>query len=233
MIIKRIWFSLCAGLVFAAAAAAANDDGPSAALAFAEHYRGEREKPGQLHCYPDATGVPLSDCENILPMTADLWRPAELVADFRRRMAVLPESERKKGIIVLLKTERCATKAFRGCTITTAVLEKRSSPLAGEFLIYGMQLLPRDGDTPAGSLPIEKGTNAWKNEAAGVYGFRQGPGATLVFLDPANEAVLSHTDAAKLGLTQRDFVRDGGRAPKLHVLLERVLQQLDRRTDAG
>ena len=61
----------------------------------------------------------------------------ELAADFRERMAGLPEKERKRGIIVMLKTERCCTKEFRACTVTTAALEKRAAPLASEFLIYG------------------------------------------------------------------------------------------------
>jgi hypothetical protein len=227
---KKIAFLLVTGLVLASVCAAGGEKyGPAAALAFAEHYRGEREARGELHCYPDAIGVPLADCENIVPMTAELWTPAQLVADYRRRMAALPERERKKGIIVMLKTERCATKAFRGCTVTTAALEKRSSPLAAEFLIYGVRLLPRDGDDPPGSLTIETGVDAWKNEAAGVYRFRQGPGATLVFLDPTDGARLEHTDAARLGLTEHNFVRDGGRAPRLDVVLDRVLKEIDRR----
>src|ERR1041384_1092615 len=120
--------------------------GPAAALAFAQHYRGEAYTPNTQYCWPDAVGVPFADCENIVPMTATLWTPKQIRADFQRRMAALPASERKKGIIVMLKTERCAPKAFRGCTVTTAALEKRSSPLAAEFLIYGALLKPRDHD---------------------------------------------------------------------------------------
>lgn len=228
---KRIALVLLTGLVLAKTCAAAGEKyGPAAALAFAEHYRGERETPRQLHCYPGAVGVPLADCENIVPMTAELWTPAQLVADYRRRMAALPERERKKGIIVMLKTERCATKAFRGCSVTTAALEKQSSPLAAEFLIYGARILPRDGDDPPGSLPIETGADVWKNEAAGIYGFRQGPGATLVFLDPFDGARVEHTDAAKLGLTEHNFVQDGGRTPRLNAMLDRVLNEIGRRS---
>ncbi|HWA86153.1 MAG TPA: hypothetical protein VG710_08030 [Opitutus sp.] len=231
---KRIALLLLTGLVLARASGGeAQNYGPAAALAFAEHYRGAGERPGELYCYPDATGVPLADCANIVPMTAELWTPSELVADYRRRMAALPERERKKGIIVMLKTERCATKAFRGCTVTTAALEKRSSPLAAQFLIYGVRILPRDGDDPPGSRALETGADAWKNEAAGVYRFRQGPGATLVFLDPADGARLAHTDAARLGLTERNFVRDGGSAPLLHALLERVLREIAARSGGG
>src|SRR3954462_1914650 len=47
--------------------------GPAAALKFARQYRGDAYTPNVLYCYPDAKGVPLADCENIVPMTASLW----------------------------------------------------------------------------------------------------------------------------------------------------------------
>ena len=118
-------------------AAAAEGYGPAAALKFAEEHRGDAYLPKEMYCYPGAVGVPFAECENIIPMTSQLWTPAQIAADFNDRMKALPEKERKRGIIVLLKTERCATKAARLCTNTTAALEKRSTPLAGEFLIYG------------------------------------------------------------------------------------------------
>jgi hypothetical protein len=180
-------------------------------------------------CYPDAVGVPFADCENIIPMTANLWTPKQISADFRRRMEALPASERKKGIIVLLKTERCAPKISRLCTTTTAALEKRSTPLAAEFLIYGVLLKPRDHDRPAGSLKIETGQDAWKNDAAGEYQFKQGPGATLAFLDPSDDSQVEHTDAAHLKLTEENFQRNEGRAPELHAKLQEILLRLQRR----
>ena len=90
-------------------------------------------------------------------MTDSLWTPAQLCADFQKRMSTIAERNRKKGIIVLLKTERCATKVSRACTITTAALEKRSTPLVAQFLVYGVQIKPRPGDDPPGTLPIETG----------------------------------------------------------------------------
>jgi len=174
--------------------------GPAAALEFELRYKGDCCQPGALHCYPKAQGVPLADCVNIIPMTDSLWTPAQLCADFQKRMSTIAERNRKKGIIVLLKTERCATKVSRACTITTVALEKRSTPLVDNFLIYGVQLKPRDGDIPPGSLPIETGADAWKNEAAGEYRFAQGPGATLVFLNPGNGSKIATTNAAALDL---------------------------------
>jgi len=210
----------------AVVAASAAKFGPKAALEFAGGYRGEVYTASTLYCYPDAVGVPFGDCENILPMSATLWTPKQIRADFERRMAVLPAGERKKGIIVMLKTERCAPKSLRACTVATAALEKRATPLAAEFLIYGMLLKPRDNDNPAGSLKIETGLDAWKNDAAGEYDFKQGPGATLAFLSPVDGAQIAHTDASKLRLTEREFAKNQGETPVLHAKLKEVLAKL-------
>jgi hypothetical protein len=127
-------------------------------------------------------------------MSQTLWTPSQLSADFETRMAPLASFQRKKGIIVVLKTERCATKLARLCSVTTAAIEKRSTPLLAEFEIYGLELKPRDRDDPPGSLAIETGDDAWKNDAVRQYGFRQGPGATIVVLDPNGGRVIEQTD---------------------------------------
>lgn len=231
---RLLWFGVLVLAMGVGAAARGADStaqptgeyGPAAALAFARSYRGEAHKPAEEICYPGAVGVPLADCENIIPMTETLWTPQQLASDFKQRMAVLPVAERKQGIIVLLKTERCAPKAMRACTTTTAALEKRATPLAGEFLIYGVLLKPRDGDVPAGSLPIETGTEAWKNEAAGKYGFKQGPGATLAFIDPRSGVIFDRTNAVLLHLMDGAFEASGGATPALHDKLTEILDWL-------
>ena len=114
----------------------------------------------------------------------------------------------------------------RACTITTAALEKHSTPLVGEFLIYGIQIKPRDGDIPSGSLPIETGADAWKNKAVGEYRFEQGPGATLVFLNPGNGSKIATTNAAALNLLEPIFVRNQGCTPELHRMLQDVLLKI-------
>lgn len=210
-------------------AAAATKSGPAAALQFAQGYRGDVYTANTLYCYPDAVGVPFGDCENILPMSAVLWTPKQIRADFERRMAALPPVERKKGILIMLKTERCAPKSLRACTVATAALEKRATPLAAEFLIYGMLLKPRDNDKPVGSLKIETGLDAWKNDAAGEYDFKQGPGATLAFLSPTDGAQIAHTDATTLHLTEREFQKNKGETPLLHAKMKEVLAKLERR----
>ena len=210
----------------AAAPQPGEEYGPAAALQFELHYKGDCCKPEALHCYPQAKGIPLTDCLNIIPMTNSLWTPGQLCADFQRRMCMVAEGNRKKGIIVMLKTERCATKASRACTITTAALEKRSTPLVGKFLIYGVQIKPRDGDIPPGSLPIETGADAWKNVAVEEYHFEQGPGATLVFLNPGNGSRIATTNAAALDLLEPIFVRDHGCTPELQTMLQNVLLKI-------
>ncbi|MEO6995235.1 MAG: hypothetical protein ABI273_16635 [Lacunisphaera sp.] len=159
-------------------------------------------------------------------MTGSLWMPAELAADFELRMAGTLEKGRKQGLIVMLKTERCCTTEFHACTVTTAALEKRASPLVAKFLVYGAWIKPRDGDHPPGSHKIEKGSDAWKNDAASAYGFKQGPGATLDFLDPMDGSMVGRTDALKLGLTDKEFVANHGKAPKLDAKLKQILRLL-------
>src|SRR6185369_5745572 len=73
----------------------AAETGPAAAVDFARGYRGEVYTANTLHCWPDAKGVPFADCEHITPMGPNLWTPKQIVADFQRRMANLPASERK------------------------------------------------------------------------------------------------------------------------------------------
>ena len=203
--------------------------GPAAALEFAQGYRGEVYTPSTLYCYPDAVGVPFGDCENVIPMSPTLWTPKQIHADFERRMAALPAGERKQAILAVLKTERCAPKSLRACTVTTAALEKRSTALAADFLIYGMLLKPRDNDKPAGSLKIETGLDAWKNDAAGTYDFKQGPGATLAFLSPVDGSQVAHTDATALKLTEREFQKNKGETPMLHAKLAEVLAKVGNR----
>jgi hypothetical protein len=205
----------------------ASDEGPLAALRYAESFRGAGRQPGQMHLYPDARGIPFEETRHFISLTSELWRPADLAADFRRRAALLPSGERPRGIIVVLKTERCATKRLRACTVTTAALEKRSTPLAASFLLYGVWLQPRDDDHPPGSRAIETGADAWKNEAAGVYEFDQGPGATIVFLDPRTGQILERTDARAQRLFDAAFTGDSGRTTKLHETLARILARLE------
>jgi hypothetical protein len=204
----------------------AAETGPLAALAFDARYRGDVCQPDQQYVYPQARGIPFEDTRNIIVMRSSLWRPAEICADFRRRMSTVPAGQQKQGIVVIVKTERCATKEARLCSITTAAFEKEATPLVHEFAIYGLQLKPRDGDVPPGSLKIETGDDAWKNEAAGLYGFLQGPGATLVVLDPADGRVVARTDAVNMHLFEKEFTALSGRTPYLEEFLTNALIEL-------
>jgi hypothetical protein len=232
-LVASLWatsaFAAATSAVVSSASHSIPAEGPAAALAFARSFRGEVYTANTLYCWPDAQGVPFADCPHIIPMQSNLWTPRQIAADFQRRMAALPEGERKKGIIVVLKTERCATKEMRACTVTTSALEKRSTPLAGEFAIYGLLIKPRDGDDPPGSLKIETGVDAWKNEAAGEYQFKQGPGATLAFLHPRDGSLIERTDALQLRLTESDFIKNEGQTPQLHAKLKNVLARIARK----
>lgn len=222
------WLVLIAITVLSAQAAT-EDYGPEAAIAFARSYRGEVYRPDERVCYPDAKGVPFGDCANIVPMTSTLWTPAQLRRDFQQRQNAPLAGAPKRGILVMLKTERCAPTGMRACTVTTAALEKRATALAAEFQVYGVLLKPRDDDNPPGTLPIEKGDDAWKNQAAGIYQFHQGPGATLVFLDPEDGSVIARTNALTLELLEKPFLAAHGSVPKLDAQLRDVLTTLAER----
>jgi hypothetical protein len=43
--------------------------GPAAALAIGRGYRVESYMPDVRYCYPDARGMPIADCKNIIPMS--------------------------------------------------------------------------------------------------------------------------------------------------------------------
>jgi hypothetical protein len=224
---KALYLALALCATRTAVGASSEAIGPDAALRFSEKYRGDEFVPGVLHCYPKAAGIPFADTPSIIQMHSSLWRPRDIVADFNRRIEELPVDSRKKGIIVVLKTERCATKAMRLCSVTTAALAKQSAPAVGEFAIYGLQLKPRDGDEPPGSLLIEEGDDAWKNAVAGEYGFRQGPGATIVILSPLDGSKIQVSDAFRLRLFQEEFVARGGETPELEGFLRAALRKLE------
>jgi hypothetical protein len=114
----------------------------------------------------------------------------------------------------------------RQATEHVAALEKQSTPLVREFALYGVQLKSRDHDDPPGSLAIEQGSDAWKNEAAGEYGFRQGPGATLVVLSPVDGAKIESSDAYRLHLYELAFLAEAGRTPELERFLRTALRRL-------
>jgi hypothetical protein len=180
---------LVTNLLLLAASPLANaaDYGPQAVLEYERRFRGELCVPDAIQCYPKAKPIEFATTQNIRPLRRDLWTPEAIATDFARRSANDPASARKRGIIVVLKTERCATKQARFCSTTTAVLEKRSTPLLEQFEIYGLELKPRDDDNPPGSKLIETGEDAWKNDAVREYGFLQGLGRRLFFFGWARE----------------------------------------------
>lgn len=224
---KSLVFALTQLLLSATSPLASTAEyGPQAVLEYEMRFRGELCVPGAVQCYPDAKPISFALSQNIRTLRKDLWTPEAIARDFDQRRASNPALSKKKGIIVVLKTERCATKQARFCSTTTAVLEKRSTPLLEQFEIYGLELRPRDGDEPPGSKPIETGEDAWKNDAVREYGFLQGPGATLVFLRPGSGEKVAATDALKLKLWEKRLIANQGRTPELEDYLFTVLLDL-------
>jgi hypothetical protein len=224
---KFVVFALTNVLMLATPSLAMSAEyGPQAVLEYEMRFRGKLCVPDATQCYPEAKPIEFALTQNIRPLRKDLWTPEAIARDFARRTATDPALARKKGIIVVLKTERCATKQARFCSTTTAALEKRSTPLLEQFDIYGLELKPRDGDEPPGSKAIEIGADAWKNEAAREYGFVQGPGATFVFMRLGTGEKVARTDAVKLKLWEKRLIADQGRTPELESFLVTVLQKL-------
>lgn len=56
---------------------------------------------------------------------------------------------------------------------------------------------------------------------------KQGPGATLVFPNPADGSKIERTDASELRLSERDFQKLKGEVPLLHAKLQEVLAKVE------
>ncbi len=186
-------------------------EGPAAALAFERGYRGAQIGG----YYPDAKPIPFKDTKNIVPMNESLWSTVDLMADFRKN-----KTAEQKAILVVVKTEFCCTNTYRPCAVTTAALEKRSTPELKKFRIYGAWVKNPKADQ---SVAAKTGKAAWDAKVIKEYGFQQGPGATLVFIHPTS-ATHVRTDAGLLKLDMSDFEANKGAAPLLAAKIAEVLK---------
>ncbi|MBI5200336.1 MAG: hypothetical protein HY925_02015, partial [Elusimicrobia bacterium] len=117
----------------AAAPAQAASEGPAEVIAYEKSLRGipderTRDPYGR---YPQAQTPDMHRMKNIITMDQSLWTPAQLEADMRK--AATPGV---KGVLVMVKTEFCHTNPWRLCTVATAALEKRSTPLLRQVRVY-------------------------------------------------------------------------------------------------
>lgn len=200
-------------------------EGPAAAMAFERATRGVSVNPNSTRMpystdpsrmrYPDSQPAAVTGLRNIVPMTPELWTPAQLLADFQKNRT--PE---QVGVIVFMKTEYCHQNMFRGCAVATAALEKRSTPLLRRFRVYGAWIEYLNPDRKA------KGEDYgdWLDQAADFYAFQQGPGSNLFILLPGDAAPRLRSDAQRLGLSLAEFERDQGRTPALEAWLQAVLK---------
>lgn len=185
--------------------AAAADEGPSAALAFEKRFRGENN-----HWKP----IPLEKCQNIRELTEELWSKKHVLADFAKF-----RTKGQAGAIVIIKTEFCCEDS-RLCAVTTACMEKKSTPLIGRFRVYA-GWIKNHPNHEAGSR-IQ-----WDQNVIDEYGFVQGPGARVVVLVPTVDGDKSYqwfSDATDLGLSLSDFENNHGQAPKLEQLLAEAVK---------
>ena len=91
-------------------------EGPSAAFEFEKSFRDANRRS-------DSKPIDLQQCENITKLHVDFWSKKHVLTDFKKRRTV-----DQIGVIVIVKTELCC-RGSRLCAVTTACMEKKSTPL--------------------------------------------------------------------------------------------------------
>jgi hypothetical protein len=184
------------------------DEGPSAALAFEKSFRSEND---------DGKAVPLDACQNIRQLTEGFWTKKHVLTDFKQF-----HTEGQVGAIVIIKTEFCCDGS-RLCAVTTACMEKKSTPLIGQFRVYAAWI-KNSPDHKAGRR------NQWDQAVIDEYGFIQGPGARIVVMVPTFDGKMYQwfSNASDLGLSVADFESNHGRTPELERFLAEAVKYAPR-----
>lgn len=181
-------------------------EGPIAALEFEKSFRDpvnrRKSKP-----------IRLDQCENITELTKDFWSKKHVLSDFKKH-----RSANQIGAIVIVKTEYCC-KGSRLCAVTTACLEKKSTPLIARFRVYA-GWIKNNPDHP------DEEWEEWEDDVIEEYDFIQGPGARIVVMVPLGDGQMYewHNTATKLGLGKRSFEKHMGETPKLESFLQVAIQ---------
>ncbi len=180
-------------------------EGPTAALEFEKSFR-------DLNRRGDSKPVDLQQCENITKLHADFWSMKHVLTDFKKRRTV-----DQIGVIVIVKTELCC-RGSRLCAVTTACLEKKSTPLVGRFLVYA-GWVKNDPDFP------DYERREWDSKLIDEYDFIQGPGARVVVMVPTWDGKMYqwHSTATKLDLFGSTFETNQGETPKLEAFLQTAI----------
>lgn len=186
------------------ATAESADQGPSAALDFEKRFRTKND---------NGRPVPLDECQNIRQLTEEFWSKKQVLADFNAF-----RTEGQIGAIVIVKTEFCCEDS-RLCAVTTACMEKKSTPLIGRFRVYA-GWIKNHPDHKAGSW------DQWDQKVINEYGFIQGPGARIVVMVPTFDDKMYQwfSDAGDLELSLSDFENNKGQTPKLERFLAEAVK---------
>jgi len=182
------------------------EDGPHAALEF-EKSRRDANNPNK------SKPVRLDECENITELTEGLWSKKHVLTDFKKR-----RTEDEIGVIVIVKTEYCCTGS-RLCAVTTACMEKKSTPLVGRFRVYAGWIK----NNPDHSI---EEWSRWERDVMREYDFIQGPGARLLVMVPTWDGKMYQwfNTATRLQLTASSFDRHRGETPKLESFLQTAIK---------
>ena len=180
-------------------------EGPTAALEFEKSFR-------DLNRRGDSKPVDLQQCENITKLHVDFWSKKHVLTDFKKRRTV-----DQIGVIVIVKTELCC-RGSRLCAVTTACMEKKSTPLVGRFLVYA-GWVKNDPDFP------DYERREWDSKLIDEYDFIQGPGARVVVMVPTWDGKMYqwHSTATKLDLFGSTFETNQGETPKLEAFLQTAI----------
>lgn len=182
------------------------DEGPHAALEFEK----SRRDANNLN---DSKPIRLDDCENITELTKELWSKKDVLTHFKKHRT--PD---EVGVIVIVKTEYCCTGS-RLCAVTTASLEKKSTPLVGRFRIYAGWIKDNPDHDP-------DEWSEWERDVIREYDFIQGPGARLVVMVPTFDGKMYQwfSTATKLQLNEHYFDRREGKTPELESFLQTAVK---------
>ena len=180
-------------------------EGPSAAFEFEKSFRDANRRS-------DSKPIDLQQCENITKLHVDFWSKKHVLTDFKKRRTV-----DQIGVIVIVKTELCC-RGSRLCAVTTACMEKKSTPLVGRFLVYA-GWVKNDPDFP------DYERREWDSKLIEEYDFIQGPGARLVVMVPTWDGKMYqwHSTATKLDLFGSTFEKNQGETPKLEAFLQTAI----------
>ena len=181
-------------------------EGPRAAYEFEREFR-------DLYNYSRSQPVHLDRCQNITELTTEFWNKKHVLSDFKKQ-----RRDDQVGVIVIVKTEYCCDGS-RLCAVTTASMEKKSTPLVGRFRVYAAWIRSNPNH------PYEQ-WNQWEEEVAHEYDFIQGPGARVVVMVPTWDGKMYewHSTATDLDLSGWMFDNNQDETPKLESFLQEAVR---------